>query len=128
MYNTKIICKYNTVQLFLETDKITDEEMDLARDDIYRQEFLDIFGIKEYDESIVYKVMNELYLKIKNCTQFKECMLKMAGNLMSIDEEVGLIILFSYDYMHLTHICISEFLENNKISEINMNNLKNVIF
>jgi hypothetical protein len=55
-------------------------------------------------------------------------MLKLAGNFMSIDEEFGLMVMFAYDYMYLTHICVSEFLETGKISEKNMWKLKSIIF
>ena len=47
---------------------------------------------------------------------------------MSIDCEFGLMIMFSYDYMYLTHICISEFLETGAISEKNISNLRSIIF
>jgi hypothetical protein len=47
---------------------------------------------------------------------------------MKADEEFGLMLLFSYDYMYLTHNCISELFENGKISENSLLNLKNIIF
>jgi hypothetical protein len=54
-------------------------------------------------------------------------MKSVAGVFMSTDEELGLIILFSYDYLYLSHICISEFLEKGKISEYNILKLKQII-
>ena len=54
-------------------------------------------------------------------------MRKLAGEVMSEDEEVGLIILFSYDFMYQSHKCISELLETNKISDENINLLKILI-
>ena len=47
---------------------------------------------------------------------------------MANNEEFGLMLLFSYDYMYLTHICISEYLETGKISEDNMKRLENILF
>ena len=55
-------------------------------------------------------------------------MIKLASYFMSEEEELGLMILFSYDYMYLTHICISEYLETNQVSENNMKRLKALIF
>jgi hypothetical protein len=43
-------------------------------------------------------------------------------------QEFGLMLLFSYDYMYLTHICISELLDTGIISEKNMSNLRSIIF
>ena len=40
----------------------------------------------------------------------------------------GLMILFAYDYMHLSHICISELIETGKITEKNMWKLKSIVF
>jgi hypothetical protein len=132
MYNTKFVCTYNTPEVFLETDNITNDEKLFIRDVIYRQEFLDIFGITDIDNAEndlkIDNAINDLYNQVKDCTNLTNCMVKVAGNYMTIDEEIGLMLLFSYDYMYLTHICISEFLETGKISDDAMKNLENAIF
>ena len=71
--------------------------------------------------------MHKLYERIRNNAELSCCMKSVAGFLMSTDEELGLMILFSYDYLYLSHICISEFLEKDKISEYNIQNLKKII-
>ena len=128
MYNTKFICTYNTSDVFIESDDIKDDEKEFIRDAIYRQELLNILGMEEYNEKEMDRAIHELYVKVKDNKELKECMLKLAGHFMSIDEEFGLMIMFAYDYMYLTHVCISEFLENGKITEKNMWKLKAVIF
>jgi hypothetical protein len=128
MYNTKVVCTYNTSEVFLEEDNINEEEKEFVRDAIYRQELLDILGIDEYNEEEIYKEIHELYQKVKDNYFIKECILKLAGQFMSIDEEFGLMIMFSYDYLYLTHICVSEFLDTGKISENNILKLRSVIF
>ena len=72
-------------------------------------------------------LMHKLYERIRNNAELSCCMKSVAGFLMSTDEELGLMILFSYDYLYLSHICISEFLEKGKISEYNIQNLKKII-
>ena len=42
---------------------------------------------------------------------------------MTNDEELGMMLLFSYDYMYLTHICISEFIETGTITDENISKL-----
>jgi len=128
MYNTKIVCTYNTPEVFLEEDNVSEEEKGFIRDAIYRQEFLDILGIEDFDDSEMESKIHELYKKVSDNTFLKECMNKLSGQFMSIDCEFGLMIMFSYDYMYLTHICISEFLETGAISEKNIANLRSIIF
>jgi hypothetical protein len=130
MYNTKVICTYTTSDLFLEEENklLTEDEKGFMRDVIYRQEFLNILGMDEYNEKEIDKSIHELYEKIKEHEFLKECMLKLAANWLSTDIEFGLIILFSYDFMNVTHICISEFLETGKISNQNISKLKNIVF
>jgi hypothetical protein len=128
MYNTKVVCTYNTSEIFFASDKITDHEKDFIRDTIYRQELLDILEMEEYNEKEMDRVIHDLYEKVKDNKELKECMIKLAGNFMSVDEEFGLMILFAYDYMYLAHKCISELLETGKINEISMSKLRETVF
>jgi hypothetical protein len=54
-------------------------------------------------------------------------MQKLANRFLCEDFETGLMFLFAYDYMHLTHMCISEYFETGKITQNNLLNLKNII-
>ena len=128
MYNTKVICTYNTSDVFLESDNITEKDKEFVRDAIYRQELLDILNITEYNETNMSDSMHQLYEQIKECHELNECIMKLAGHFNSIDEEFGLMLLYSFDYMYLTHICISEFLETGKINDKNITKLKAIVF
>jgi hypothetical protein len=127
MYNTKIVCTYNAPDVFNKSDTISDTEKEFIRDSLYRQELLDILGIDEFNEAEMNKSIHELYKQLENCEILKEIMTKLAGNFLSEDLELGLIIMFAYDYMYLTHICVSEYLETEQISEKNICNLKTII-
>jgi hypothetical protein len=128
MYNTKINCIYNNFDIFLEYHDISEEDKKNISNTIYREELLNILGIEEYNETELNKAIHELYNKIKQCNELKECMTKLAGQFMSEDGEFGLMLLFAYDYMNLSHICISEYLETGTISKKNIWNLKNIVF
>ena len=128
MYDTKFVCTYHTPEVFLDTDNVTEDEKEFIRNTIYRQELLYILGMNEYNEAEINTVMNEIYNKAKENDELKKCMNKLAGQFMKADEEFGLMLLFSYDYMYLTHICISELFETGKIDEKNMRNLKGIVF
>ena len=128
MYDTKFVCTYHTPEVFLDTDNVTEDEKEFIRNTIYRQELLYILGMDEYNEAQINTAMNEIYNKAKENDELKKCMNKLAGQFMKADEEFGLMLLFSYDYMYLTHICISELFETGKIDENSLLNLKNHIF
>ena len=128
MYNTKIVCTYHAPDVFLATDEITLSDMEFVRDTIYRQELLDIFAIEEFSTVEMNCAIHKLYKRLKECVELRECMLKLAERVMSIEEELGLMVLFAYEFMHLTHICVSEYLETGKISENNLSTLQKRIF
>jgi hypothetical protein len=128
MYNTKVICSYHSDDVFLETDQISDEEKYFVRDAIYRQEVLDILGMEDYNEEEMTRVIHDLYATVRRCDEIMMCALKLSGHFMSDNREFGLMLLFAFDYMHLSHICISEYLETGKISEENIANLRHAVF
>ena len=128
MYDTKFVCTYHTPEVFLDTDNVTEDEKEFIRNTIYRQELLYILGMDDYNEAEINTAMNEIYNKAKENDELKKCMNKLAGQFMKADEELGLMLLFSYDYMYLTHICISELFETGKIDKKNMLNLNSIIF
>lgn len=128
MYNTKIICTYHTSDVFLNSDELNDSDRDFIRDSIYRQELLDILNMDDFNETEMDIALHELYGKIKDSTELIECMRKLASQFTSTDEEFGLMLLFAFDYMYLTHICISELLDTGKITPLNLWNLRKSIF
>ena len=139
MYNTKVECTYNTPEVFLETDDITDDEKTFIRNIIYRQEFLNVLNIdyeNDHDdnEEKINEAIKELYNRVKDSTCLRKCMVKVVqkhmnvGKYMTSDEELGMMLLYSYDYMYLTHICITEFIETGTISDENIGKLDNILF
>ena len=73
----------------------------------YQQCFLSVFGIQEFDESIIAEKTKALYEELKDNKDFVDLLKRMAGQMMSEDVELGLYMLFSFDYIH-------EFLETLK--------------
>jgi hypothetical protein len=138
MYNTKVECTYNTPEVFLETDNITNDEKIFIRNIIYRQELLNVLDI-DYEnddndnEEKISEAIKELYNLVKDSTCLRKCMVKViqkhmnVGKYMTNDEELGMMLLFSYDYMYLTHICISEFIETGDINDENIGKLEKAL-
>jgi hypothetical protein len=128
MYNTKIICTYHFDSIFTDNDHITDSEKGIIQDIIYRQEFLNIFGIDEYDDTIVMKSLEELCEKIKNSPFLVECLNILSQQLMSTEPIYGLMLMFSCDYMYCAHECISQFIETGEILQESENQLRKLVF
>ena len=126
MYNTKYYCTYNSDKVFLDTDIVTDSEKEFIRDILYRQDILNIFNIDEFDDKIINSSIFELYKKIKEYYPIQQIIITLAGNMLTTEKEIGLIILFSFDYLYITHVCVSELLEKGHISSENLNELKKI--
>jgi hypothetical protein len=122
MYDTKFECRYQRDDVFLETDNVNENQKCLIRDILYKEDLLNIFSIDYYDDDfdVFTEIIPQLYSRIQECLPLKECMKKMAAKVMSEDLQTGLCILYSYDYMHIMHKCVSEYLEGGSLSEENM--------
>jgi len=154
MYNSTFICTYNfydsslaltnpcSKALFEKNPKFHEEpESELLEmaDYLYKNELLCAFNLEEFNEKLVNSRIQELYIthfffndddgekKIKYKTGFKKIMKKASEKLLIDDEEVGFIMLFSYSYFHLTHLCLCEFFKDGDIREELINALNDVI-
>ena len=125
MYNTKYECRYCKDDIFLPSDKISKEEKDNVRDILYKEDLLEIFSIHEDRQFHEFENhICELYKKIKDNKELIKCMTYGAAKFLSENEETGLCVLYAYDYMYLTHKCVSEYLETGVISKENIKLLK----
>jgi len=128
MYNTKYVCQYNS-DIFLDTDDINEETKDRIVNILYRNDILHIFDIDDYDEQVIDTVMRELYEKLKINEHFYLLMqtvsIKITGKLDAPD--IGLLFLYSFDYLYVSHVCISELLETGEVSKTNLDKLHNLI-
>ena len=116
MYNTKYVCLYHININF--TEDMADYEIENIRDVLYREDIFNIFNISNFD--IFNTRIPELHRKLINHNKFKELMKTAAAMLFSEETEVGLCVLYSYDFMHLTHKCVCEYLDKGSISEENI--------
>lgn len=128
MYDTKYKCRYYEDNIFLENNDITDDEKDLIRNLLYKEDLINIFCMSENDDFCIFdNILCNLYQKIKNYKPLEECMIKASSYLLSENSELGLCILYSYDFMHITHLCVSEYLETGSILQENIEILKKYV-
>lgn len=134
VYNTKYVCSYNDSDVFLESESeiLNDDEKQFVRDALYRRDLCNIFKIEDdlFDEKLVTTIISNLYKNMNGKRFLKSCITKVSSNFFSNDLELGFLILFSFDYLHLVHPCISEFIETGKISDSNESliKLKKILF
>mgnify|MGYP000016910948 CR=1 FL=1 len=118
MYNYDIELTYNTKD----------------NDTLFRKEMLDLFQLQEFDETI-HKKVDTLYLKYANNNQIidiielmkqqkKFTKFQLFGNTGNI---TYFMLLFSFDYLYLTHKCLQNLKNNNEITNENYDNICNKI-
>jgi hypothetical protein len=127
MYNTKYVCIYNSKDVFLDTDEVTNSEKDCILNILYRQDILSIFELEDFDEKLLNQSIFELYEKVKTNFKIKKRIIYLAQQIMSNDEKIGFLMMYSFDYLYITHKCISQFLETQDISEENMNEFDKIV-
>jgi hypothetical protein len=64
-----------------------------------------------YDQDAVSKAMDYVYDKTKNNALFQKLYDKAAARMISLDREIGLCILFSYDFLPLFRECLDDFMK-----------------
>lgn len=117
MYNTKYVCNYDKISSIQENDDMCDI--------IYRDDVLHIFECDKFD--IFNTTIPELHQKMVTHEKFKDCMERAAALIISENTELGLCILYSYDYMYITHECVSEYLDYGVISDDKIEKLLELI-
>lgn len=118
-YDINCNCTYTDDDIIIETDNINDDEKDFVRNCVYRQDFLNIFKLDDFDDFDDNKI-NELFSVVKDDIDFYKCIEHASRFTISHDIVSGLFILFSYDYLYLTHKCICDFLRNGVVSKDNI--------
>jgi len=84
---------------------ITPQDLDKDLDEITMDE-------NNYDEESAKKGMNFIYKRTHTHPLFMILYKKAAGCMLSVDSEIGLAVLFSYDYMTSFHKCVQCFFSN----------------
>jgi hypothetical protein len=124
MYNGDHICMYNYA---VSLPDISEHEKYIIQHKLYKQDILSIFFLDEFDETQLNKNIHQLYEHITPNDKLKSVIMKAAALVMSMDEEIGFLVLFSFDYLYATHDCIRDILKTGSISYKNMNRLEELV-
>jgi hypothetical protein len=124
LYNTKYVVSYMDSDVFLDTDEVNASEKEFILNCVYRQDLLNIFGLEEFVETTINNKITKLLKLLKYHSGLLECMLIASEAMSEEDALSGLMILFSFDYLHLAHPCICEYVESGKITQEKLDKLK----
>jgi hypothetical protein len=108
--------------VFVESDNVNDAEKEFIRHCIYRQDLLNLFQLEIFNESVMNKNIDKIYNKIKHNPDIVKCVTTI-GEQLGVNNDTSFMILYSFDYMYLTHKCVTEILVNGEISQETMNQL-----
>lgn len=136
-YNVDHRCRYHLDSVIGDAERELLSEADVAfvHDYLYQEDLLCVFSEQknltdqkqqppeeiDYDSLVVQT--EKLFAILKDFAPFQECMRLAAASLLSEDMDVGLLMLYAFDYMHFTHTCVSQFLvtgtmEPNSVAEL----------
>jgi hypothetical protein len=121
MYKTDFVCTYK------EFEEIEDDEVDA--DMMYRAQYLQIFGLVEYDERAISASLELIKSKVEELSELKELVLKHPYHANFTDTYDGtaidmlLVCLFSYATMDAFHLCLIDAFKHGKIQEHNRDKL-----
>jgi hypothetical protein len=130
MYDTNVYCIYHKEDIFLDSDNLTLEQKDKIREDIYRNDLLNIFQLEEYNDELLGRALDDLYDKISTSDILIQYIIKLMEIYygFSQDPKFGIIFLFTYENMYLFHPCIIDYLLHKEIRDENLSVLKSELF
>jgi hypothetical protein len=99
-----------------DEDEYEDEEQRELINKLYQDDFLAVFGLKEYDDGRIAYVLNGVEDTINSCAELKRGLLRIA-NVMNIDTKFGIVYLFSYNLLFYTHRCLCEYVNSCEIKK-----------
>jgi len=111
-----------------EEEEVSNSDYNHISKYLYENELLYAFNLNNYDDNVINKSIEDLYNYIASKREIDKDVDLLLGyaELLSLkiilqhNTFTGFMILFSYDYFHLTHLCISDLLNEelgNKISK-----------
>ena len=101
VYNTHIEITYKNY----EGDK---------SDALYRKELLEVFGLDEFDPSIITRKIEQLYEELELDNELNNKCKQNAAQMLSEDIVLGFMLCFSHDIFESTHADICRIIKTSK--------------
>jgi hypothetical protein len=102
-------------------------------DDEYRDCIRRVFGMNPancigddgfiYDDKTISSGLDYIFEKTKNIPEFRDLYLTGAKKMMNTEPEIGIAIVFSYEYFDLFHLCLADYFRDGIIGNENYEKL-----
>ena len=116
MYKTDFVCTYRYFE--------TEPDGDITSDLFYKAQFLQLFGLIDYDERIINAGIELIVNKVNEIPELKMLVLKHPCN-NELELDVLIRLLFSYHFMDVFHLCLIDAFHTGSVSETSKNKLLN---
>jgi len=109
MYNTQITINYTNNEEYRKDLRNIFQMKNQTLDETIDPETADE---QDYDNANASIMLDYIYSITKEDSLFKELYEYGAGTMLSLNLEIGLAVLFSYDYFILFHQCLQQIIDN----------------
>lgn len=76
-----------------------------------------------YDDKNVSAGLDFIFAKTKDVTEFRDLYLVGAAKMLSNELEIGMAIIFSYEYFDLFHVCLADYIRDGVVGSDNYTKL-----
>ena len=115
MYKTDFVCTYKAFE--------TIEDDEVNSDMLYQAQFLQVFGLTEYDDAAINAGLEAIKTKAAEVPELKALILQHPYNATSSHTDDGfdtlLTCLFAYPTLDLFHLCLIDAFKTGRISPEN---------
>ena len=109
MYNSKIAVNYTNNEEYRKCLRNMFQMKNQSLDETLDPETADE---QDYDDDNASVMLDYVFSITQYDTLFKELYVYGAGTMLSLDQDIGLAVLFSYDYFILFHPCLQQIINN----------------
>ena len=97
-------------------------------DNNYRDALLSLYDLDDYDEETISKINDNLIETLKHSNEIVVLLNRLSGKfLLREDLSLGLVLLLSFDYLHLAYPVIKEYCISQTIQQEKYEELKKLI-
>ena len=108
--------EYQQFRQTKEFQAFTIEDKYFLEKKVYQDDLLSIFNVdkeEDFRDEVVNPVIHQLFLQLQKHEGMKLLMKRLGGE----DLEMGLMMMFSMDFLYLAHPCFCEYFEKGRINK-----------
>lgn len=122
-YNIDYHCTYTDLNEY--NDLVEQFNKEFVEDLLYKNDILNIFQIKDYNDDVISCSLKNIYNKIGNNEIIRMCIKKILdlNPFFENDEFTAFMMFFAFENLHICHPCLCELLKTGNVSHENLTKL-----